>query len=236
MDPGKKVALVTGANKSIGLSTVRALARLGMTTYLSSRDREGGEAAAAAAQADGDVRYVHLDVTDEATISAALEVIAREAGRLDVLVNNAGIAVGGWATDASPSEIQRALDTNTLGPIRIIQLALPLLRKSTAARVVNVSSTAGLFSFMTDPERPKPLPYCMSKAALNAATAMFADALRSDGIKVNAACPGFVYSAVSHFQGTRTPDEGAEVIVELATLPDDGPTGEFFNWIGPQQW
>lgn len=236
MKPETTVALVTGANKSIGLSTARALARLGMTTYLSSRDREGGIEAATAAREDGDVRYLHLDVTDESSMIAALEVVDREAGRLDVLINNAGISVGGRADDAAPSEIQRALDTNLLGPIRLLQLALPLLRKSKAARVVNVSSSAGTYAFISDPSRPKPFPYCLSKAALNAATMMFADALRADGIKVNAACPGYVYSAVSRFLGTRTPDEGAEVIVKLATLPDDGPTGQFFHWTGPKPW
>jgi NAD(P)-dependent dehydrogenase (short-subunit alcohol dehydrogenase family) len=232
-----RIALVTGANKSIGLEVVRALARLGMTVYLTSRDQAGGRAATEALQADGDVRYLPLDVTNERDMTTALAAVEQAHGRLDVLVNNAGVALrGGDAAGADPEVTRRTFATNLDGPTRLIQLALPLLRKSAAARVVNVTSAAGRFGYISDPEKIKPFAYCLSKTALNAATVMFADALKADGIKVNAACPGYVYSAVSAFQGTRTPEQGAAIIVKLATLDDDGPTGGFFNDAGPLEW
>jgi NAD(P)-dependent dehydrogenase (short-subunit alcohol dehydrogenase family) len=233
----KQIALVTGANKSIGLEAVRGLARLGMTVYLTSRDIEAGRAAAEQAKADGDVRYLHLDVTDEASMVASLDEITRAHGRLDVLVNNAGITLrGGDALNSEPEKLRATLETNFLGASRLLQLATPLLRASKAARVVNVTSNAGSYGYLQDPARPKPFAYCVSKAAMNAATMIFADALRADGIKVNAVCPGFVYSAVSAFQGTRTPEQGAAIILKMATLPEDGPTGGFFNDSGAIAW
>jgi NAD(P)-dependent dehydrogenase (short-subunit alcohol dehydrogenase family) len=227
-----KIALVTGANKSIGLEVVRGLARLGMTVYLSSRDQEGGRAATADALQDGDVRYIHVDMTDDATMVAAIAAIEAAHGRLDVLVNNAGI--GGNSME--PAILRRTLETNLLGPVRLIELARPLLKASGSARVVNVTSRAGQYDYIADPEKIKPFAYSLSKASLNAATALFAEALRADGVKVNAACPGYVYSKISAFMGTRTPQQGAEIILKLATLPDDGPSGQFFNESGRLPW
>lgn len=233
----ERIALVTGANKSIGLEVTRALARRGMIVYLGSRNAERGRAAAESLRDAGDVRYVPLDTTDEGTMRAVLETIEGAHGRLDVLVNNAGIAVdGGDALTVDPKMLRLTFETNVHGPARLIQLATPLLRKSAAARVVNVSSGAGSFAYMANPKLPKPYAYCLSKVALNGATVMFADALRADGIKVNAANPGLVASDLNGFMGTRTAEQGAAIIVHLATLDADGPTGGFFADEGSIAW
>jgi NAD(P)-dependent dehydrogenase (short-subunit alcohol dehydrogenase family) len=232
-----RIALVTGADKSIGLEAVRGLARLGHTVYLTSRDPESGRKAAAGLKGEGDVRFAHLDVTDEATMRAALSVIEREHGRLDSLVNNAGRALEPKkALDVTPEEIRSTLEINLHGPARLTQLAAPLLKKSQAGRVVMVSSGAGRFAYLADPSLPNPYAYCLSKVGMNAATVMFAEALRADGVKVNAVNPGYVNSAVSFFRGTRSPAEGARILVQFATLPDDGPTGGFFDDRGPLAW
>lgn len=233
-----RIALVTGANKSIGLAVVRALAAQGMTVYLGSRDEAAGEAAAAEARADGDVRCVRLDVTDWATLEAAVARIEAEQGRLDVLVNNAGVSQNAAAAaEADMDKVRATLETNVHGPTRLIQLALPLLRKSDAARIVNVSSASGSIDWILNAQGPvagaaKPFAYCLSKTAMNGMTALFAQQLTPEGIKVNACSPGFVKSALSRFLGTRTPEEGARIVVKLATLGDDGPTGGFFNYNG----
>jgi NAD(P)-dependent dehydrogenase (short-subunit alcohol dehydrogenase family) len=237
----RKIALVTGANKSIGYEVVRGLARLGMTVYLGSRDPAAGEAAAASLEPDGDVRPVRVDVTDRATMEAAVRRIDEAHGRLDVLVNNAGVANGARDPLTSDVEVMKQLyDTNLWGVVILTQLAAPLLRRAGRARVVNVSSGAGAFGFLQADasEVPvKPFAYCTSKTALNAATILFADALKADGVLVNAADPGLVKSALSHFAGTRGPEEGAQAVLELATLPDDGPTGGFFKQGGvPTPW
>jgi NAD(P)-dependent dehydrogenase (short-subunit alcohol dehydrogenase family) len=233
----ERIALVTGASKSIGFEVARQLARRGMVVYLGSRNEERGRAASEALREEGDVRSVALDTTDETTMRAALETIEREHGRLDVLVNNAGAAMdAGDAVMADPERIRLTFETNVHGPARLLQLATPLLRKSKAARVVNVSSGAARYAYLADPEKAKPYAYCLSKVAMNGMTALFADALRADGVKVNAANPGHVYSALSAFKGVRTPEQGAEIIVRLATLDDDGPTGGFFDDQGPLSW
>jgi NAD(P)-dependent dehydrogenase (short-subunit alcohol dehydrogenase family) len=238
-----KIALVTGANKSIGREVARMLAEQGAIVYLGSRDEGAGRAAADGLAAAGDVRFVRVDTTDETTLVAAIERISSEQGRLDILVNNAGIAPGGGGGLTCPAEmIHLAMQTNAHGPARLIQLAAPLLRKSAAGRVVNVSSEAGSKTLILDPYgalaevEHKPYAYCISKAAMNAVTALFADELKGEKIKVNSVSPGLVASDLSHFMGTRGPAEGARIIVEFATLGDDGPTGGFFNEGGPVPW
>jgi NAD(P)-dependent dehydrogenase (short-subunit alcohol dehydrogenase family) len=235
-----KVALVTGANKSIGFEVVRELARLGMTVYLGSRDPAAGEAAAESLKAEGDVRYVRLDVNDRATMEAAIQRIEGAHGRLDVLVNNARIANGARdPLSADVAVMKQLYDTNLWGVVHMIQLAAPLLRAAVSARVVNVSSGAGAFEFLEADETiapVKPFAYCTSKTALNAATILFADAFKNDDVLVNAADPGLVKSALSHYAGTRGPQDGARVIVYLATLPRGGPTGGFFREDGPRDW
>jgi NAD(P)-dependent dehydrogenase (short-subunit alcohol dehydrogenase family) len=232
-----RIALVTGADKSIGLEAVRGLARLGFTVYLTSRNEETGRAAAEAVRADGDVRYQRLDVTDEATLHEALARIEREHGRLDALINNAGLALEAKeALDVTPEDIRLTLETNLHGPARLTQLAAPLLKASGAGRVVMVSSGAARFDYFADGRMRNPYAYCLSKAGLNAATVMFAEALKADGVKVNAVNPGYVYSAVSFFKGTRSPEEGAAVLIKYATLDADGPTGGFFDDQGRLSW
>ena len=233
----QRIALVTGADKSIGLETVRCLARLGMTVYLTSRNAETTRAAAESLAEEGDVRGRHLDVTDESTMRAVLAEIEREHGVLDVLINNAAMAPPPKrVTDAEPEEIRLTLETNLHGPVRLAQLAAPLLRKSNAGRVVMVSSAASGFGYMAALDRPKPYAYCISKVGMNAATVMLAHELRADGVKVNAVLPGHVYSAISFFKGTKKPEEGAAVLIKYATLDDDGPTGGLFDENGPVGW
>ncbi len=237
-----KIALVTGANAGIGYAVAKDLAAKGMIVYLGSRDHAKGLAAAAEAKQFGDIRPVELDVTKEATLVAVLKTIEAAHGHLDVLVNNAGIALDGAdALSADPDIIRLSMETNAHGPARLTQLAAPLLRKAGGARVVFVSSGAGCLSDLANPNGQMsgfmtPYAYCLSKVALNGVTVLFASALRADGIKVNAASPGYVYSKLSQFMGTRTPEQGAAIVVHLATLDDDGPTAGFFEDDGPVPW
>jgi NAD(P)-dependent dehydrogenase (short-subunit alcohol dehydrogenase family) len=237
----QRIALVSGANTGIGFEVVRSLAQLGMIVYLGSRDVTRGRDAAAALKGEGDIRLAILDLTDERTINFTVETIEKAHGRLDVLVNNAGVAFAGNVLDAAPEVIRESFEANLHGPVRLTQLAVPLLRKSDRGRVVNVSSGASLIAWLSNPGKLAPqdqLPYtyCAAKAALNAATVMQAGILKADGIKVNAANPGHVKSQVSRFMGPKSPADGAKIIVHLATLDDDGPTGGFFDDKGPIAW
>ncbi|MGH6780875.1 MAG: SDR family NAD(P)-dependent oxidoreductase [Sphingomonadaceae bacterium] len=235
-----RIALVTGANKGIGFATAEALLKRGMTVYVGSRDAERGRVAVDALGAHGSAHLALIDMADEGSMAVALAAIEAAHGRLDVLVNNAGVALdGASAVDADPAIVRRTMDTNVHAPARLIQLAVPLLRKSAGARVVNVSSGVGSLAFIADPAMPsmgKIYAYSLSKLALNGVTTLFADALRGDGIKVNSANPGVVKTDLSHQMGRRLPAEGAEIIVRLATLDEDGPTGGFFDKDGPIAW
>jgi NAD(P)-dependent dehydrogenase (short-subunit alcohol dehydrogenase family) len=236
-----EIALVTGANTGTGFEVVRALARKRMTVYLGSRNEEKGRQAVVNLANEGDIRLAVIDVTDERTMRAVVDVIDKAHGRLDSLVNNAGISFGGNVLEASPETIRESMETNLHGPVRLVQLALPLLRKSRLARIVNVSSMTSLIRWINNPDprsTPDQIPYAYSvaKAAQNAATIMLANALKTEGIKVNAATPGYVKSQISRFMGTKSPEDGAKIIVELATLDEDGPTGEFFDDNGPIAW
>lgn len=233
------VALVTGANTGIGFEAVRGLLHKGMTVYLAARDVAKGEAAVAELANEGDVRFVRIDTTDEGTFQPALDLIEAEQGRLDVLVNNAGAAFPGNVLDIEPDVLRLCLETNLHGPVRLTQLALPLLRKSGNARIVMVSSGAGRFAFFEGGGGSKvlsgkpPYGYGLSKAGMNVATALFAGALKDEGIRVNACNPGYVNSLVSRFMGTRTPAEGAEIIIQLATT-DSPATGKFLDFDGSE--
>ncbi|CAL9448233.1 3-oxoacyl-[acyl-carrier-protein] reductase FabG [Actinosynnema sp. ALI-1.44] len=248
----RTVALITGANKGIGRATAELLAAAGGTVLVGARDRRRGEEAAAAIRADGgDAHAVTLDVTDPATTVAAATWVEQRFGRLDVLVNNAGITGSGRvapldAVDQVPSTVavdmvRSVFETNVFGVIAVTNALLPLLRRSPAARVVNVSSAAGSLSLNADPNGPLAalLPsaaYSPSKAALNALTVQYANELRKDGILVNAADPGYVDTDINDHTGFLTPAQGAAVVVRLATLAADGPTGGFFNADGPVPW
>ncbi|MGW4502309.1 SDR family oxidoreductase [Micromonospora sp. NPDC004336] len=228
------IALVTGANRGIGLATARQLGTLGMTVLVGARDADRGRAAERELRDGGvDARHVPLDVTDAESVARAAELVEKEYGRLDVLVNNAGIFLGDGER-ALPSEttaetMRRVHETNVIGVVTVTNALLPLLRRAPAARIVNVSSEVGSIATMTDPQGSffalASVPYPASKAALNMVTAMYAKELRDTPIKVNAANPGYCATDFNGHSGFRTAEQGAEVSVHLATLPADGPTG-----------
>jgi NAD(P)-dependent dehydrogenase (short-subunit alcohol dehydrogenase family) len=225
-------ALITGANKGIGLETARQLGERGLTVLVGARDAARGSAATEELRAGGaDAHWIALDVADEASALAAAATIEREHGGLDVLVNNAGIAQGdgtGRPSETTLATLRRVYETNVFGIVAVTNAMLPMLRRSGAPRIVNVSSEVGSIASMTDPESPlypmTSIPYPSSKTALNMITAMYAKEL-GPAMKVNAANPGYCATDLNGQRGFRTAAEGAEVSVHLATLPDDGPTG-----------
>jgi NAD(P)-dependent dehydrogenase (short-subunit alcohol dehydrogenase family) len=225
------IALVTGANKGIGLETARQLGARGATVLAGARDEERGEEAERALQAAGaDARFVPLDVTDPGSIQRAADWIDREYGRLDILVNNAGIARGNLPSETDLDAMREVYEVNVFGVIRVTNALLPLLRRAPAARIVNVSSEVGSITSMTDPSSPLAhmpgsVAYPSSKSALNMITAMYAKELRNTPIKVNAANPGYTKTDLNRNSGFRSVAEGAEASVYLATLPADGPSG-----------
>ena len=233
------IALVTGANKGIGRETVRRLAEQGWTVWLGSRDPDRGRQAARELAAAGDVRPVPLDVTSDESVATAVETIGAESGRLDVLVNNAGIG-GPWVgpEDTTPAHFLPVFGVNLLGPVRTTHAFLPLLRRSAQPRVVMVSSGMGSFGITTDPERIEStiggLVYPASKSALNMVTTQYAKALA--GFQVNAVDPGYTATDLNGHRGYQTVAEGAEAVVRAAGLPVDGPTGAFFDRSGAVPW
>ena len=239
-----KIALITGANKGIGKEIARQLGALGMTVLVGARDPQRGEEAAAELKASGaDARALTLDVTDEASIQAAATQVERDYGRLDVLINNAGISVDGGPSSAltlTLDTLRRCYDTNAFGPFAVTQAFVPLLKKSQAGRIVNMSSGLGSLTLNSDPNGPyagiHPLAYNSSKAALNMMTVIFAGALKDTPIKVNAADPGYTATDLNGHSGPRTVEQAATVAVHLATLPADGPTGGYFDENGVVPW
>ncbi|ASY35073.1 MULTISPECIES: SDR family NAD(P)-dependent oxidoreductase [unclassified Streptomyces] len=226
------ITLITGANKGIGFETARQLLARGHVVYVGARDPERGEKAAAALGA----RFVRLDVTDDASVAAALATVEAAEGRLDVLVNNAGILAS--ETVDGPSAL-RAFDVNAVGIVRVTEAALPLLRKSANPLVVNVTSSLGSFWAVNNPERVEstlPLPlYAASKAAATMLTVQYAKA--HPGIKFNAVEPGATATDMTAAMGIGRPvEESAAVVVPLATLGADGPTGTFSDENGPLPW
>jgi NAD(P)-dependent dehydrogenase (short-subunit alcohol dehydrogenase family) len=248
----RKVALVTGANKGIGRGTAAQLAELGMTVLVGARDPlRGEEAAAALRAAGGDAHALTLDVTDPATVQEAAKQVEERFGHLDVLVNNAGITGSGQvspadAHDQVPSSVdldmvRAVFETNVFGVIAVINAMLPLLRRSPAPRIVNVSSHAASLTVTSDPDGPLAalLPsaaYSPSKSALNALTVQYANELRKDGVLVNAVAPGYVDTDSNNHTGFLTVAQGAAVVVRMATLGADGPTAGFFAEEGPVPW
>ena len=234
-----RTALVSGANRGIGFEIVRQLARLGVLAVIGARDLQDGAKAAEKLQSEGlEVPVVALDVDREESAAEAVAEVKRLYGRLDILVNNAAILIdepGGFNAsffDLKSDTVRRTMETNLLGPIRLIQAAVPLMREQGYGRIVNVSSIGGQLAEMGS-GYPS---YRMSKTALNALTRITAAEIGAGDIKVNSMCPGWVKTDMGGANAERTPEEGADTAVWLATLPEDGPTGGFFRDRKPLAW
>ena len=240
----RTIALVTGANKGIGYEIAVGLGALGWSVGVGARDDQRRKAAVERLRAAGiDAFGVPLDVTDDASANAAARLIEEQAGRLDVLVNNAAIT-GGMPqepTKIDPATIRTVVETNVIGVIRVTNAMLPLLRRSASPRIVNMSSSVGSLTQQagTAAEQtagPVAVAYAPSKTFLNAVTLQYVRELRGTNILINAGCPGYVATDLNGFRGVRTPEQGAAIAVKLATLPDDGPTGQFFDDAGVVPW
>lgn len=240
-----EVALVTGANKGLGKQTAHQLARRGMHVLLGSRDLVRGSAAAAElAEAGVAVRPVQLDVTDPRSIGTVAALIERDHGQLDVLINNAGIILEVLAPELTAEHMRATFEVNVFGVVSVVHAMLPLLAHAPAPRIVNVSSTTASLAlssadadFGGNPERR--LAYATSKTALNMLTVHYAAAFRADPalahIRINSVTPGFTATDLNAHAGTRTVQQGAAIIVEMATTTDRF-TGSFLNDQGPVPW
>jgi len=245
MSGAKKVALITGANKGLGLETARQLGKQGITVLMGARDLAKGEAAAAELKKSGiDARAVKLDVNDPADYAAVAKAIEKDFGRLDILVNNAGLLLdsrkGNETSTTSAEVLRKTFDTNFFAVVALTQALLPLVRKSEAGRIVNLSSILGSLtlhatkgSYVYD---AKTFAYDASKAALNAFTIHLAHELQGTKIKVNSAHPGWVKTDMGGAGAVLEIEEGGKTSVELATLPEDGPTGGYFHMGKPIPW
>jgi NAD(P)-dependent dehydrogenase (short-subunit alcohol dehydrogenase family) len=237
------VAVVTGAQRGIGKETARQLLQLGFSVVVGALDAAEGEATAEELAESGTVRSVELDVTDDHSIETAFADIADEFAALDVLVNNAGITGLGSAVEITRAQLHSIFEVNTFGPAMVTKAAIPLLRKSDRPRIVNVSSGGGSLTRGGEVDTSRPtvpiLAYAAAKCALNMITVQTNLTLQSDPdlrhIKINAVTPGTTKTHVSGFKGQPIP-EGARVVVKLATIDDDGPTGGFFDISGPLPW
>ncbi|WP_331447243.1 SDR family oxidoreductase [Streptomyces xanthochromogenes] len=241
---GRTTALVTGANKGIGYEIAAGLGALGWSVGVGARHDQRREAAVERLRAAGvDAFGVPLDVTDDASVDAAARLIEERAGRLDVLVNNAGIAgdMPQEPTRVDPAIIRTVVETNVIGVIRVTNAMMPLLRRSASPRIVNMSSSVGSLTRQSGTAAgrtagPVAVAYAPSKTFLNAVTLQYARELSGTNILINAGCPGYVATDLNGFQGVRTPAQGAAIAIGLATLPDDGPTGQFFEDAGVVPW
>jgi NAD(P)-dependent dehydrogenase (short-subunit alcohol dehydrogenase family) len=224
-------SLITGANKGLGFETARQLIAAGHQVWIGARHLDRGHKAADRLGA----RFVQLDVTDDASVAAAAETV----GELDVLVNNAGISGGRIApNDATADDMRRVYETNVFGAVRVLHALIPLLERSSAPVVVNVSSGVGSLGLSADPHSPwseanYPV-YASSKAALNMLTIRYAAAFPS--MRINSVDPGFTATDFNQHRGTQTVEQGAEAIVRYARVAADGPTGGFFDRNGPEIW
>jgi NAD(P)-dependent dehydrogenase (short-subunit alcohol dehydrogenase family) len=245
MANNKKIALITGANKGLGFEMARQLGQAGVTVVVAARDAQKGEAAADKLRVEGmDAQSVKLDVTEKADLAAASTYLQDKFGKLDILINNAGIALDGLGettvSTTSDDIIHRTFDTNFFAPIALTQTLLPLLKKSDAGRIVNMSSILGSQTLHADPHSPiynfKALSYDASKAALNSFTIHLAYELKDTKIKVNSAHPGWVKTDMGTDAAPMAIPEGAKTGVALALLGEDGPTGGFFHLGSPLPW
>lgn len=232
----KNVALITGANKGIGFTVARQLGEMDYTVWIGCRDQARGEKAVTELRGRGiDARPIVLDVTSEESVRAAAARFNEASVKLDILVNNAGISLGGLepASEERIDNMRAMFEVNAFGAVRVTQAFLPFLRKSKAARVVMMSSALGSMNATVDISNyvwnVGFAGYCASKSALNMFTIKLAKELLADGIKVNAADPGYTATDLNHHSGHRSVDEAAVIAVRLATLGPLGPTGGFFH-------
>ena len=240
----RKVALITGANKGIGFEVARQLGTQGIHVLIGAREENRGKAAVKKLLSqDISATYIALDVTDAESIEKAAGQITKEFGKLDILVNNAGIAGDNFGTPPSQTDIsvvRQVYDTNVFGIIQVTNAMIPLLRQANQTRIVNVSSGLGSLAQALDPDDQfyglNSMPYQSSKTATNAITVEYAKELEGDGIKVNAACPGFVDTDFNGHMGIKSAEQAATIIVKLATLEPDGPTGSFQDENGELPW
>ena len=239
----RRIVLVTGANKGIGLEVARQLGKAGHHVLLGARDEARGRAAAKTLQDEGiDVRFVTIDLSDTASLSAAAADIEANEGHIDILVNNAGVAIQGDGLPGSTGldVVRRTFETNFFGTVAVTQALLPLVKKSSAGRIVNVSSGLGSIALNADPNwdyaAVKLIGYNGSKAALNLFTVLLAAELKDTGIKVNAVNPGYTATDLNGNSGHQSIEEGAAETVRMAQISDDGPTGGFTSTEGVEPW
>ncbi|MGA7955158.1 MAG: SDR family oxidoreductase [Gloeobacterales cyanobacterium] len=232
----QKIAVVTGANRGMGFEVSRQLAKIGMQVILTSRDSEQGQNAAERLRKEGfGVVHCPLDVTNPESIASLSQFIREKFARLDVLINNAGLMIDAPAIsvfDAKVNTLRKTMETNVYGPLQLIQALVPLMKEHNYGRIVNVSSGMGQ---LTDMSGGYPA-YRISKTSLNALTRIFADELKGTHILINSMCPGWVKTDMGGPEAPRTPEQGVDTMVWLATLPDDGPTGAFFRDREPIPW
>ncbi|MBS1728744.1 MAG: SDR family oxidoreductase [Armatimonadetes bacterium] len=236
-------ALISGANKGIGIETARQLGKLGYKVYLGARDIVKGEAAEAELKAEGlNVEFVLLDMSAPSTFRTVYNHIESLDAHLDVLVNNAGVILdfGVTPSELPIEKLKETFDVNFFAQVELTQLLLPLIKKSPAGRIVNVSSILGSLTLNSDPTSAlgdwRSLGYNSSKAALNAFTTLLAFELRNTKIKVNSAHPGWVKTDLGGPNALLDLEDGAKTSVWLATLPDDGPTGGFYHLQAKLPW
>jgi NAD(P)-dependent dehydrogenase (short-subunit alcohol dehydrogenase family) len=240
----KRIALVTGANKGIGIETARQLGKLGFCVLVGARDESRGRAAVESLRTEKiDAHFVALDVASDASIKQAAQFVERTFGVLDVLVNNAGVNAGTWAeppSGASVAAMRTTFDTNFFGLVACTQAFLPMLRRSTAGRIVNLTSILGSLAEHSDPKSPiyglLGVGYNASKSAVNMFTVNLAHELKGTAIKVNAAHPGWVKTDMGGENAPMHLEDGAKTSVWLATLPADGPTGGYFHMKDRVRW
>jgi NAD(P)-dependent dehydrogenase (short-subunit alcohol dehydrogenase family) len=239
----KRVALVTGANRGIGFEIARQLGSKGITVIIGARsESKGVEAREKLTRQNLDVHFVQLDVTEHTTMEAAIGRIRDKFGRLDVLVNNAGIMIDPHTSilELSLPFFENTLETNAFGPLLLSQACVWLMKENNYGRIVNISSTLGSLTDIINPEstytKIQSPAYRLSKTLLNGITVLLARELKGTNILVNSVCPGWVKTEIGGQKAPLKPEQGAATPVWLATLPDDGPTGGFFRERRPIPW
>lgn len=240
-EPTRKIALITGADRGIGFETAKELGQQGYVVLIGSRNIKRGQVAVEQLKAlDIVADTLEIDVTDQQTVQRAADQISNTYQKLDVLINNAGIAL---PDDELPSTVsvdvlRQTFDTNFFGSFAVTQIMLPLIRKAKAGRIVSLSSSVGSLNWQSHPIEGAPInpAYAASKNGVNALTVMFARELKGTTIKVNAADPGWTATDLNGFNAPRSVAEGAQIVVKLATLPADGPSGQLISESGEIAW